>query len=71
MRAFEEEARAQSLGRLGKVELVAVEPALLAWLAGAEQRRAKLSVTVVSDHLYLERGGETADCPITRANLSY
>jgi len=69
--AFEEEARAQSLTRLGKVELMAVAPGLLAWLAAVEQRRAKLSVTVVSDHLYLERGGETADCPIVRANLSY
>lgn len=71
MQAFVEEARGLGLARLGRVELCAVEPSLLGWLAGEEARRTKLSVTVVSDHLYLERGGETADCPISRANLSY
>jgi len=71
MRAFEEEARGLSLPRLGRVELAAVDPRLLSWLAGVEERRARLSLTVVSDHLYLERGSETTDGPVSRVNLSY
>ncbi|HZZ85093.1 MAG TPA: YaeQ family protein [Anaeromyxobacteraceae bacterium] len=64
--AFREEAAAAGLPRLGKVELYAPDAALLRWLAAREERRQKLSLTVVGDHLYLGLGGETADGPLHR-----
>ncbi len=70
MEAFVEEARAARLGRLGRVLLAAVEPAFLAELAVSEERRAKLSLTIVGDHLYVERDGRTLDGPLHRASLA-
>ncbi len=69
MASFVEEAVAAGLARMERVELCAVEPALLKALAAVEERRARLSLTVVSDHLYLERGGESLESPLHRANI--
>ena len=69
MEAFVEEARAAGLGRLGRVALAAIDPALLAALAGNEERRARISLTIVGDHLYVERDGSTFDGPLVRAYI--
>jgi hypothetical protein len=69
MEAFVEEARAAGLQRLGRVALAAVAPAFLAELAGSEERRAKLSLTIVGDHLYVERDGRSFDGPLVRAYI--
>jgi uncharacterized protein YaeQ len=62
-------AREQALGRLGRAELAAVDPALTSALAAVDDRRVKLSVTIVGDHFYVERAGKTFDAPLTRASL--
>ncbi|MHB8417745.1 MAG: YaeQ family protein [Myxococcales bacterium] len=67
--AFLAEARKEGLGRLGEVELAAVDPALLRGLAANEERRAKASVTIVGDHFYVQKDGESLDGPIERARL--
>jgi uncharacterized protein YaeQ len=69
MEAFVAEARAAGLPRLGRVGLAALEPALLAELAGVEERRTRLGLTVVGDHLYVERDGRSLDGPLHRASL--
>ena len=69
MEAWVEEARAAGLGRLSRVALAAVDPALVAELASSEERRVKLSLTIVGDHLYVERDGRTLDGPLTRAYI--
>jgi len=66
---FVAEAVELGLARLGRVELVAVEPALLRGLAAVEERRSRLVVTVVGDHLYVERGREALDGPLYRRNM--
>jgi uncharacterized protein YaeQ len=70
MEAFLDEARAAGLSRLGRVELWAVEPALLAALASVEERRSRLALTVSGDHLYLESGGRALDGPLHRGSLA-
>ena len=65
--AFLEEARGAGLARLKTVELVACEPDLLAALGQRDARRARLSLTVVGDHLYLDLGEAHLDGPLTRA----
>jgi len=70
MEAFLDEARAAGLSRLGRVELAAVEPALLAALAAVEERRSRLALTVAGGHLYLELRGRTFDGPLHRARLA-
>jgi hypothetical protein len=69
MEAFVEEARAAGLPRLGKVALAAVTPAFMAELARNEERRAKLSLTIVGDHLYVERDGQSFDGPLVRGYI--
>ncbi len=69
MQDFVAAAREGAVTRLARVELAAIDPALLAWLASADQRRARISLTIVGDHLYLERGGECRDGGLTRAAL--
>ena len=69
MEAFVEEARAAGLERLGRVAFAAVDPALLATLAGSEERRTRLSLTIVGDHLYVERDGRAFDGPLVRAYI--
>ncbi len=70
MEAFVEEARTAGLVRLGRVLLAAVDPPLLAELARSEDRRARLSLTIVGDHLYVERDGRSFDGPLHRASLA-
>jgi uncharacterized protein YaeQ len=69
MEAFAEEARAAGLARMGRVALAAVDPAVLAELAGSDERRARVSVTLVGDHLYVERDGRSFDGPLHRAYI--
>ena len=64
LEAFVAQARDEGLGRLGGVELWAVDPALLAALAAEGSRRSRLSITVVGGHIYVERGGATFDGPL-------
>ena len=49
--------------------LAAAPTALLAALGAVEERRAKATVTIVGDHLYLERAGESFDGPILRGAM--
>lgn len=68
MEAFLEEARDERrLDRLARAELAAVDPDLLAAAARHEERRLKASLTIVSDHLYLDVAGRTYDGPLHRA----
>lgn len=69
MEAFLEEARAEKLTRIAKAELAAVDGALLAALARHDDRRAKLTLTWVGDHVYVDRDGEAFDGPITPGRL--
>lgn len=70
LEAFVQAARAEGIKRLGRVELVAVDPGFLAALSESEQRRTRLSLTIVGDHLYLDREGSSFDGPLTRASLA-
>ena len=67
LEAFLAEARGGSLSRMGDVELIAADPALLAALGALDGRRAKLSLTLVGDHAYFDVGGTVCDGPLTRA----
>lgn len=67
MEAFVEEAA--GLPRLGRVAFAAVDPAFLAELAKTEDRRTRLSLTIVGDHLYAERDGRSFDGPLVRAYI--
>ncbi|HEY3446788.1 MAG TPA: YaeQ family protein [Myxococcales bacterium] len=68
LEAFLSEARAAGLSRLGEVELVAADPELVATLGAKDGRRAKLSLTLVGDHAYLDVGGTACDGPLTRGS---
>ncbi len=70
MNQFLEEARGEKLARIAKAELAAVDPDLLAALARHEDRRAKLTLTWVGDHVYVDLDGEAFDGPITLGGLS-
>ena len=70
LQAFLAEARAAGLSRLGEVELLAADPALLATLGAIDARRARLSLTLVGDHAYFEVGGAACDGPLTRDSLA-
>jgi uncharacterized protein YaeQ len=69
MESFVAEARGAGLSRLGRVALAAVDPPLLAALAAVEERRTRMGLTIVGDHLYVERGGRSLDGPLHRASL--
>ncbi len=69
MEAFASAAREASLARLGRVELAAVDPVLLRSLAEVDERRTRLSLTIVGDHFYVERAGRTFDGPLSRTSL--
>ena len=66
MASFLEEARERGLGRLASAELDAVDPELLRTLSSYEDRRIRLSLTFVSDHLYAELAGRMHDAPLER-----
>ena len=67
--AFVEAARQAGLSRLAKVELAAFDAGLLAGLSAKDERRVRLGVTIVGDHLYVDRAGESLDGPITRRRM--
>jgi uncharacterized protein YaeQ len=68
--AFVEESRTLGLTRVGRAELAAVDSGFLAALAADDSRRAKVSVTIVGDHVYvIDAGGRALDSPIHRAVL--
>jgi len=69
MEQFAQSAREESLNRLGRVELWSAPDELISELAQNEERRAKVSVTIVGDHLYLERDGRSLDGPLVRGSL--
>jgi uncharacterized protein YaeQ len=71
LEAFLEAARAAGVKRLARAELVAIDSTLLQRLAAEEERRMKLSLTIVGDHLYLQRGPASFDGPLTRASLAH
>lgn len=69
LEAFLAEAREKRLSRLGGVELLAVDPALLRALAARDDRRVRMSLTAVGDHLYVQRGSESLDGALLRGNV--
>jgi len=66
--AFLAAARAEGLGRLSRVELLAMDPALPLALAEKDERRHKLAITIVGDHFYVEQGKRSIDGPLLRAS---
>jgi uncharacterized protein YaeQ len=64
--AFLAEARERRLARAASADLAAVDPPLIAALAGSEQRRIRAAVTIVADHLYVDVDGRTLDGPLHR-----
>jgi hypothetical protein len=66
MEAFLEEARERRLARVASAELAAVDPGLLRALSAHEERRIRLSLTFVADHVYAEVSGRMHDAPIER-----
>lgn len=69
LEAFLAEARAGRPERLAKAELAAVPTTLLSVLAQRDERRQKLSLTIVADHLYLDLGKDSVDAPLVRATV--
>lgn len=69
MEAFLAEARERRLGRLAGADLAAVDPQLLRELSALEDRRIRVSVTIVADHLYAEIGGRMLEGPLERGSL--
>jgi uncharacterized protein YaeQ len=65
--AYLADARERGLARAGAADLAAVDAALLAELAAVDDRRIRVVVTVVADHLYLEVNGRTLEAPLHRA----
>jgi hypothetical protein len=68
MAAFLDDARARGLSRVGSAELAAVDPELLRALCAHEDRRIRLSLTFVADHVYAEIGGRMHDGPLERGS---
>ena len=60
-----EEFSAVKLARPERLTSAAADPALIRALAADPNRRAKLILTIVGDHCYIERGGQTLDGPLT------
>ena len=69
MEAFLAEARERGLGRLESAELAAVDPDLLRSLSAYDERRIRLSLTFVADHLYAEVAGVMHDAPLERGHF--
>jgi uncharacterized protein YaeQ len=69
LEAFLSEARAGRPERLARAELAAVPAALLSVLAKRDERRQKIGLTIVADHLYFDFGKETIDGPLVRGSV--
>ena len=65
MESFLAEAGAGKMHRVAKAKLAAVDPVLLKALASDESRRSKVTVTLVGDHFYIDRGDDSLDGPLT------
>ena len=65
---LEEFAQAK-LARAERLTVAAADPQLIRALAADESRRAKLILTIVGDHCYLDRGGQTLDGPLERGRI--
>ena len=70
LEAFIATAREVKATRLGRAELAAIDPALLAGLAAMDERRTRIGLTVVGDHFYVQRGDQTLDGPLVRATIA-
>jgi uncharacterized protein YaeQ len=68
LESFLELAKKEEVTHLGAADLAAVDGQLLRDLGRLDQRRLKVSVTLVGDHLYLNVGDDALDGPLTRAN---
>ncbi len=66
MASFLSEARDRGLVRLASAELAAVDPELLRALSAHDDRRIRLSLTFVADHVYAEIAGRMHDAPLER-----
>jgi uncharacterized protein YaeQ len=69
MAAFLAEARERGLVRLASAELAAVDPGLLQALSAYDERRIRLSLTFVADHVYAELAGRMHDAPLERGRF--
>jgi uncharacterized protein YaeQ len=69
LEAFAAEAREGKVARLSRVELAAVDGPLVAALAELDERRTRVAVTIVGDHLYVDRGGRTVEGPLHRLRM--
>jgi uncharacterized protein YaeQ len=69
MQTFIDTAHREQLGRLGRVALAAVDPALVTALAGDDERRTRAQITIAGDHFYIERKDQTFDGAITRGTI--
>lgn len=56
----------EKLNRLNRVELATAPEEVLSHLGRLDQRRAKLGLTIVEDHLYFDMDGESLDGAIVR-----
>jgi uncharacterized protein YaeQ len=68
--AFLAEARERGLARAAAADLAALDAPLLAELAALDDRRLKVVVTLVADHLYLDVKGRTLDGPLHRGGAA-
>lgn len=62
-------ARDEKLERLERVELAAIDAPLLRALAAVDERRTRLSVTIVGDHFYVDHAGRSVDGPLHRMGV--
>ena len=58
-------ATEDGIGRLANVALAAVDPAFLAALGEHDERRARVTLTLVGDHFYADLDGESFDGALT------
>lgn len=65
--AFLADARERGFVRAAAADLAAMDGQVLAELARIDERRMRLVVTLVADHVYLEVNGRTLDGPLLRA----
>jgi uncharacterized protein YaeQ len=68
LETFREEAGALGRSRIAAADLAAVDPPLLRALAQRDERRIRVAITLVSDHLYVDVDGETLDGPLHRSS---
>ncbi|HEX4381934.1 MAG TPA: YaeQ family protein, partial [Myxococcales bacterium] len=68
MEEFLAVAQKEKLSRLGRVEFLAMDPALAAGLAEKDERRHRLGVTIVGEHFYVEQGKRSLDGPLSRGS---